>query len=223
MDALIALRLAFNRERGAFCGGLIASHLLAMHGLAPHYLDVQLPIERLDFNSMMKHNFIPNWAALNNLSYELSFVKKSGWRVVKSDHIVGMPAPLLFNLDRRESWSFLEDELDAYMESHGQSAEDDGEWAGDDFAKHSDTGGFQPQHLEYDGPSASSSSADPYYDHARDDPPAWASHPRWGGIPISHTNLYIIFRRYFVHPCFVFFLSFCSFLLCCCFSKHKKT
>ena len=28
------------------------------------------------------------------------------------------------------------------MESHGQSVEDDGEWAGDDFAQHS--GGFQP-------------------------------------------------------------------------------
>ena len=75
LGALITFRLAFNHQRRAFCGGLIASHLLAMHGLAPHYLDVQLPIERLDFNSMMKHNFIPNWAALNNLSYEISFVK----------------------------------------------------------------------------------------------------------------------------------------------------
>ena len=40
LGALIAFRLAYNRERGAFCGGLIASRLLAMHGLAPHYLDV---------------------------------------------------------------------------------------------------------------------------------------------------------------------------------------
>ena len=60
LGALIAFCLAYNRERGAFCGGLIASRLLAMHGLAPHYLDVQLPIERLDFNSMIRHNFIPN-------------------------------------------------------------------------------------------------------------------------------------------------------------------
>ena len=64
MGALIAFCLAYNRERGAFCGGLIASRLLAMHGLAPHYLDVQLPIERLDFNSMIRHNFISNWTAL---------------------------------------------------------------------------------------------------------------------------------------------------------------
>ena len=105
LGALIAFRLAYNRERGAFCGGLIASRLLAMHGLAPHYLDVQLPIERLDFNSMIRHNFIPNWAALNNLSYGISFAKKSGWRVVKSDRIVCLPAPFLFNLDHRESWS----------------------------------------------------------------------------------------------------------------------
>ena len=139
-----------------------------MHGLAPHYLDVQLSIERLDFNSMIRHNFIPNWAALNNLSYGISFAKKSGWRVVKSDRIVCLPAPLLFDLDRRESWSLTEDELNSYMESHGQPAEDDGEWAGDDFTHHSDAGGFQPQQPEYDFPSTCSSSADPYYDHTRD-------------------------------------------------------
>ena len=55
-----------------------------------------------------------------------------------------MPAPLLFDLDRRESWSFLEDGLDAYMENHGQSVEDDGEWAGDDFAQPSDAGVVLP-------------------------------------------------------------------------------
>ena len=54
------------------------------------------------------------------------------------------------------------------MESHGQPAEDDGEWVGDDFPHHSDVGGFQPQQPEYDFPSPSSSSADPYYDHTRD-------------------------------------------------------
>ena len=71
---------------------------------------------------------------MHNLSYGISFTKKSGWRVVKSDRIVGLPAPLSFDLDRRESWSLLEDELNAYMESHGQPVEDDGEWAGDDFS-----------------------------------------------------------------------------------------
>ena len=115
-----------------------------MHGLAPNYLDVQLPIERLDFTSMIRHNFIPNWAALNNLSYGISFAKKSDWRVVKSDRIVSLHAPLLFDLDRRESWSLSEDELDVYMESHGQSAEHDGDWDGDDFPQHSDTESFQP-------------------------------------------------------------------------------
>ena len=70
--------------------------------------------------------------------------KKSGWRVVKSDRIVSLPAPLLFDLDRRESWSLSEDELNAYMEIHRKPAEDDGEWAGDDFPQHSDIGSFQP-------------------------------------------------------------------------------
>ena len=105
MGALITFRLATNREKGGFCGGLIASRLLAMHGLVPHHWDVQLPIEKLDINSMINHNFFPNWAALNNLSYEITITKKAGWRVVKSDRIVDLPALLLFNLDSRENWS----------------------------------------------------------------------------------------------------------------------
>src|SRR3954452_9895413 len=46
--ALIAYRLATNREKGGVCGGLIASRLLAYHGMGPHVNDLALPIERLD-------------------------------------------------------------------------------------------------------------------------------------------------------------------------------
>jgi hypothetical protein len=35
--------------------------------------------------------------------------------------------PLLFNLDVRNGWSLMEDELDAYMEEHPQHMYDDGE------------------------------------------------------------------------------------------------
>jgi hypothetical protein len=118
LGALIAFCLATNREKGGVCGGLIASRLLALHGVVPHDLDIQFPIERLDLNSMIQHKFVSSRACLSNLSYEITFFKKSGWRVVKSDRLVYLPLPLLFNLDVRNGWSLMEDELDAYMEEH---------------------------------------------------------------------------------------------------------
>jgi hypothetical protein len=40
LGALIAFRLAANHEKGGVCGGLIASRLLALHGVEPHILDL---------------------------------------------------------------------------------------------------------------------------------------------------------------------------------------
>jgi hypothetical protein len=40
LGSLIAFRLATNREKGGVCGGLIACHLLALHGVAPDDLDI---------------------------------------------------------------------------------------------------------------------------------------------------------------------------------------
>jgi hypothetical protein len=96
---------------------------------------------------------------LNNLSYEITFFKKSGWRVVKSDRLVNLHAPLLLNLDAREGWSLMEDELNTYMEEHSQHVEDDGEEAEDNFVQPSNTAEFPYQQHDYDyGPSISSSS-----------------------------------------------------------------
>jgi hypothetical protein len=57
LGALIAFRLDANREKGGICGGLIASRLLALHGVVPHVLDLQFLVERLDLNSMIHHKF----------------------------------------------------------------------------------------------------------------------------------------------------------------------
>jgi hypothetical protein len=118
LGALIAFHLDANREKRGICGGLIASRLLALHGVVPHILDLQFPIERLDFNSMLLHKFVYPHACLNNLTFEISFFKKSTWKVVKTDRSVHLPAHLLFNLDHRNGWSLMEDELDAYIEEH---------------------------------------------------------------------------------------------------------
>jgi hypothetical protein len=113
LGALISFCPDANREKGRICGGLIASRLLALHGVVPHVLDLQFPVEGLDFNSMLHHKFVSPHVCLNNLMFEITLFKKSTWKVVKTDRSVHLLAPLLFNLDHRNGWSLTEDELDA--------------------------------------------------------------------------------------------------------------
>jgi hypothetical protein len=77
LGALIAFHLDVNREKGGICGGLIASCLLALHGVVPHFLDLQFPEEKLDLNSMIHHKFVSPPTSLINLTFELTFFKKS--------------------------------------------------------------------------------------------------------------------------------------------------
>jgi hypothetical protein len=65
LGALIAFCLDANREKGGICGGLIASCLLALHGVVPHVLDLQFSVERLDLNSMIHHKFVSPHACLS--------------------------------------------------------------------------------------------------------------------------------------------------------------
>jgi hypothetical protein len=76
---------------------------------------------------MIHHKFVSPHACLDNLSFEITIFKESPWRVVNTDRSVYLPAPLLFNLDRRNGWSLTEDELDAYIEEHPPPVHDDGE------------------------------------------------------------------------------------------------
>jgi hypothetical protein len=156
LGALIAFHLDANHEKGGICGGLIASRLLALHGLVPHVLDFQFPVERLDLNSMIHHKFVSSHACLTNLTFEITFFKKSTWKVVKTNRSVHLPAPLLFNLDRRNGWSLIEGELDAYLEEHPLPVHD-GE-ATEESVQPSNIAEFPYQQLYYDyTPSASSS------------------------------------------------------------------
>jgi hypothetical protein len=97
--------------------------------------------------------------------------------MVKTDRSVHLPAPLLFNLDRRKGWSLTEEELDTYMEEHPQRTHDDGE--GTDSAHPSSTweSMYQQSYADY-GPSASS-SREPDYGHTTDDPPVWGDYLSW--------------------------------------------
>jgi hypothetical protein len=176
LGALIAFRLDSNHKKGGICGGLIASRLLALHGVVPHVLDLQFPVERLDLNCMIHHKFVSPHACLNNLSYEITFFKKSTWKVVKTDRSVHLPAPLLFNLDRRNGWSLTEGELDAYMEENPQPVHN--EEATEESAQPSNIAEFPYQQPYYDYTPSASSSQGPGYDYANDDPPAWGMFSR---------------------------------------------
>ncbi|KAK1608186.1 hypothetical protein QYE76_031859 [Lolium multiflorum] len=173
-------RLATNREKGGICGGLIASRLLAMHGVEPHHLDIQLSIEKLDIVSMIKHEFVSDLSNLSNLSYKITFYKKT-WRTTKKiEKLVGLPAPVLFNLDSRKDWSVTEGELNAYIEGDGHHARDGTEEAEEHLDSSSDAASSSHQHVGHEEPSPFSSAPGPYYDYAMYDPPAWNPDPRWG-------------------------------------------
>jgi hypothetical protein len=175
ISALIAFHLDINREKGGICGGLIASCLLAFNGVVPHSLDLHFPVEKLDLDAMIHHKFISPPASLIHLTFELTFFKKTTWKVVKTDRSVHLLAPLLFNLDRRNGWSLMEDELNAYLEEHPPHVHD--EEGTEESGQPSNIANFpyeQPYYYEY-APSASS-SREPGYDYTNDDPPAWSSY-----------------------------------------------
>ena len=175
LGALIAYRLATNREKGGVCGGLIASRLLAFHGVSPHYLDVQCPIEKLDFNSMLQQHFIASETDEYSLPYNISFPKKSRWGSIR-ERIAPLPARALFDFDNREGWSLTEEELDAYIEDY-RRAEDARREATATAVQPPDIAesSYQPSDYAY---MPSFSSREPDYEHAQYDSPAWSQHPR---------------------------------------------
>jgi hypothetical protein len=180
LGALIANRLATNREKGGICGGLIASRLLAMHNVEPHHLDIQLPIEKLDIVSMIKHEFVSDSSNLSNLSYRITFYKKSWTITKKTEKLVGLPAPALFNLDSREDWSITEGELKAYIERDGHRARDNTDEVEEHLDSSSDAASSSHQQVGHEEPPRFSSASVPYYDYSMYDPPAWNPDPRWG-------------------------------------------
>jgi hypothetical protein len=108
---------------------------------------------------------------LDNLTFEITVFKKSAWKVVKTDRSVHLPAPLLFNLDRRNGWSLTEGELDTYIEEHPQPMHD--EEATEESVQPSNIVEFPYQQPYYDYTLSASSSQGQGYDYANDDPPAW--------------------------------------------------
>ena len=108
---------------------------------------------------------------MSDLSYEITFLK-ARWRKSKSERVVLLPAPVLFNLNNREGWSLTEEELDTYLGELSQQEQDTRREVTDDSVKPSNEGESSYQQPAYDW-GASSSSHEPNYDHSYQDPPAW--------------------------------------------------
>jgi hypothetical protein len=138
---------------------------------------MQFPEEKLDLSSMIHHKFISPPASLINLMFELTFFKKTTWKVVKTDRSVHLPAPLLFNLDRRNGWSLIEDELDAYVEEHPPPVHD--EEGTEESGQPSNIANFPYEQPYYDYAPSASSSREPGYDYTHYDPPAWSNYRGW--------------------------------------------
>ena len=63
--------------------------------------------------------------------YELSF-SQQGQRKGRTEKIIYLHAPALFNVDNRQGWSLTEEEFDTYVAELSQQEENVGEDAKDD-------------------------------------------------------------------------------------------
>jgi hypothetical protein len=82
-------------------------------------------------------------------------------------------------LDGRNGWSLLEGELDAYIEEQPQPVHEDGEETEDNSVQPSNTWEFPYQQSNFYYAPSASSSREPDYGHANDDPPAWGDYWSW--------------------------------------------
>ena len=97
----------------------------------------------------------------------------------RTEKVVYLPAPALFNFDNMQGWLLMEEEFDTYVAKLSQQAENVGEDVEDDSVQPSNLGESSYQQPSYDWGASSSSSQAPDYDHSYDDPQAWSYYPRY--------------------------------------------
>ena len=145
-----------------------------------HPLDFQLPIEKLDIDSMKKHDFIAEDGNLHFLPYTITFPRRKHFTVSTIDRIVILPAPLL-NLVGRENLSVSEAELDTLEELAGPDSRGNDEEYEGGFIQAPKTSGFVYPDLGYAGPSGSySTAADADHNYTGPNPPSWSHYSPWG-------------------------------------------
>ena len=88
---------------------------------------------------MIQHGFVSLGANVRSLLFELSFAQR-GWKGGRTEKIVYLHAPALFNFDNRQGWSLTEEEVDTYVGELSQQEENVGEDAEDDSVQPSNLG-----------------------------------------------------------------------------------
>ena len=58
LGAIVARRLHNNRINGDFFGGIYATRLANFHGIPIHGYDIELPPVYLDYEAMVRHQFV---------------------------------------------------------------------------------------------------------------------------------------------------------------------
>ena len=127
---------------------------------------------------MIQHGFVSLGDNVRSLPYELSFAQQSR-RKGRTEKIVYLPAPALFNFDNRQGWLLMEEEVDTYVGELSQQEGNVEEDAEDNSVQPSNLGESSYQQPSYDWGASSSSSQTLDYDHSYDDPPAWGYYLRY--------------------------------------------
>ena len=145
----------------------------------PHPNDLLLPMEKLDIESMMRHDFIAGSGSLHYLPYTITYSKRKHLKVTTIERIIILPAPLL-NLVGKGNLSVLEAKLDTLGEQPGPDSRGHDEEYGGGFVHPPEIPSFVYPDPGYAGPSRSSSTtADAEYDNIRHNPPSWGDYSPW--------------------------------------------
>src|SRR4051812_8375679 len=105
VGSLIEKRLATNSNKGGLFGGVYATLLLQFLQGEPRPDDTVFPFVSLDLSAMKKHFFVTKASDRYALDYIL-------WFKGDVERIIRLPAPILFDVSRRNGYRFSDTEFD---------------------------------------------------------------------------------------------------------------
>jgi hypothetical protein len=105
LGAIVARRLQLNACGGNFYGGIYATRAARALGISAWQDDPIMPTQYLDFDAMFRHKFLKGNPS--NFTYNLRFDNKD---VVQTY----LPAPALFDFNRRGRYFILKSEARAH-------------------------------------------------------------------------------------------------------------
>ena len=105
LGAIVARRLHHNSISGDLFGGIYATHLDNFLEVPIHENDMDLPPAYLDFNAMVRHQFVER--NQQSLQYRLIFDRR------RAVHIT-LPAPTFFDFQAKRRYVITREEANEY-------------------------------------------------------------------------------------------------------------